>query len=89
MKCRSAAKVWLELPSQAPRALQGTLDRLPKNQGTINARFTGIFRGPSAFGDGGYQYQLELEHMTEMSVVSKQGFVPDALSAKERERVCH
>src|SRR5690606_7007917 len=53
LQCRPLAKVWLAIPPELPKNVQRHLNRLPKNQGTVNATFTGMFRGsPSAFGDG-------------------------------------
>jgi hypothetical protein len=83
------AKVWLAIPPELPNAVQRSLNRLPKNQGTINAVLTGVFHGSrSAFGDGGYQYQLDLEHLEQVEVVSRSGVVPEALRDSERTKVC-
>jgi hypothetical protein len=90
LQCRHLAKVWLAIPPELPKAVQRSLNRLPKNQGTINATLTGVFHGSrSAFGDGGYQYQLDLERLEQVEVVSKSGAVPEALRASERTKVCH
>jgi hypothetical protein len=90
LECRSLAKVWLAIPPELPKGVQKNLNRLPKNQGTINATFTGVFHGSrSAFGDGGYQYQLDLESLERVVVVPKSGAVPEALPATERAKICH
>jgi hypothetical protein len=89
MPSRRSARVWLAIPTDLPKQIQNTSKRLPKHQGTINAIFTGLFHGePSAFGDGAYQYQLDLEKLDQVEVVSKSGAVPDALTPTERTRVC-
>ena len=89
LQCRPLAKVWLAIPTELPKTVQRSLNRLPKNQGTINATFTGIFHGTrSAFGDGGYQYQLDLEGLEKVEVISKSGAVPDALQTGERAKLC-
>jgi hypothetical protein len=89
LQCRHLGKVWLAIPPEVPKAAQKSLNRLPKNQGTINATFTGVFHGSrSAFGDGGYQFQLDLERLEQVDVVSKSGAVPEALPDTERAKVC-
>ncbi len=89
LQCRHVAKVWLAIPPELPKAVQKSLNRLPKNQGTVNATLTGTFHGSrSAFGDGGYQYQLDLERLEQVNVVSKSGSVPDALRDRERAKLC-
>ncbi len=89
LECRHLAKVWLAIPPELPKPVQRSLNRLPKNQGTVNATFTGVFHGSrSAFGDGGYQYQLDLERLDKVDVISKSGAVPDALPTGERAKLC-
>lgn len=89
LPCRYLAKVWLAIPPELPKAVQRSLNRLPKSQGTINATLTGVFHGSRfAFGDGGYQYQLDLEHLEQVEVVSKSGAVPEALRDSERTKLC-
>lgn len=89
LQCRHLAKVWLAIPPELPKTVQRNLSRLPRNQGTVNATFTGVFHGTrSAFGDGGYQYQLDLEHIEHVKVVSTSGAVPDALPDRQRTKLC-
>jgi hypothetical protein len=88
LQCRQRAKVWLAIPPVLPKAVQSSLHRLPKDQGTVNATFTGVFHGkPSVFGDGGYQYQFDLERMERVDVISHSGAVPDALQDHERAKL--
>lgn len=88
VSCRGAARVWLNLGDEPSKALARELRRLPKHQGTINGTFTGVFRGkPSAYGDGGYRYQLDLSALTGVDIVSKSGAVPEALPAVEGKRL--
>jgi hypothetical protein len=88
LPCRNNVKVWLSLAADLPRPLQKALRRVPKNQGTVNATFTGLFHANgSAFGDGSYQYQLDLERLENIRIVSKSGAVPAALTPKERLKV--
>lgn len=55
----------------------------------VGATFTGSFQGGrSAFGDGAYQYQLDLENVERISVVSESSALPEALRPDERARVC-
>jgi hypothetical protein len=86
---RKTVKVWLAIPPELPKPVQQVLKRLPKHQGTVNATFTGLFHGErSAFGDGGYQFQLDLEKLDQVQIVSKSGAVPEALIPSEKTRVC-
>lgn len=86
---RTTVKVWLAIPPELPKPVQKVLKRLPKHQGTVNATFTGLFHGErSAFGDGGYQFQLDLEKLDQVQIVSKSGAVPEALIPSEQARVC-
>lgn len=89
LSSRATAKVWLAIPPELPGSVQKALRRLPKHQGTVNATFTGVFHGArSAYGDGGYQYQLDLEKIEQVEIVSRSGAVAEALAANERSRVC-
>ncbi len=59
---RPSSRVWLAISPEVSTRLRRQLARLPRSQGTVNANFTGVFHGvPSAFGDGAYQHQLDLE----------------------------
>src|SRR5262245_47835786 len=42
VQCRHLGKVWLAIPTELPKAVQKSLNRLPKNQGTINATISGV-----------------------------------------------
>lgn len=88
VSCRGAVRVWLNLGEEPSKALARELKRLPKDQGTINGTFTGVFRGKaSAYGDGGYKYQLDLSALTGVDIVSKSGAIPEALTGAERKRL--
>lgn len=86
---RSKTRIWLSIPNVLSRRAKQALRRLPKNQGTVNAVFTGTFHGRrSAYGDGGYQYQLDLEAIEQVEVISKSGAIPEALPMGEQKRIC-
>lgn len=86
--CRGTPRVWLNLGEEPSKTLARELRRLPKHQGTINGTFKGVFRGkPSAYGDGGYKFQLDLSALTGVEVVSKSGAVPERLAVAERKRL--
>ncbi|HRV09446.1 MAG TPA: hypothetical protein P5568_13345 [Acidobacteriota bacterium] len=88
VSCRGAGRVWLNLGEEPSKTLARELRRLPKHQGTINGTFTGVFRGKaSAYGDGGYKYQLDLSALTGVDLVSKSGAMPEVLPAPERKRL--
>jgi hypothetical protein len=89
MKCRGGGKTWLEFPADPPKEMKRALRQAPKGQGTLNGRFSGIFRAkPGAFGDGGYKFQLVLESVTDVQVISRSGGAPEALTEAERKRLC-
>lgn len=89
VSCRGAARVWLDLGEEPSKTLARGLRRLPKHLGTVNGTFTGVFRGKaSAYGDGGYKFQLDLSALTGVDVVSKSGAVPESLTTAERKRLC-
>lgn len=88
VSCKGAVRVWLNLGEEPSKALARELRRLPKHQGTVNGIFTGVFRGKaSAYGNGGYRYQLDLSALTGVDVVSKSGAVPEVLPAADRKRL--
>jgi hypothetical protein len=61
----------------------------PKGQGTLNANFKGVFQAkPGSFGDGSYKYQMTLEHISNVQVISRSGGVPGSLPEASRRRVC-
>ena len=83
------ARVWLRYAPDLPKATQDIKKRFPKGAGTVNGIFTGIFRGTrGAYGDGGYDYQLEVENIGNVEVISKSGAGPDRLQPGERSKVC-
>ena len=89
MKCRGGGKTWLELPPTGTRAMRRALRKVPKWQGTLNARFKGVFHAKSgAFGDGGYRFQFVLEAVTDVNIISRSGGAPESLTKAERARLC-
>jgi hypothetical protein len=86
LKCRWA-RTWLEFPAEPDRPIK--FHNAPRYQGTINATFYGKFCGrKGAYGDGGYQYQFDVDFARDEKVVSKSGADPSALSPVEQRRVC-
>ncbi|QYO65811.1 hypothetical protein [Leptolyngbya sp. 7M] len=87
IECRKLGKTWLEkgyLTKNAERVFK----KLPKDDGTVNAVFTGTFessKGP--FGDGGYRFRFLLKSLDNVDLVSKSGADPEQLSDKERSKV--
>lgn len=88
LKCRDSGKTWVEIPNDPPSELKRALRGLPKWTGTLNGTFRGVFHSKGGFGDGGYKFALAVEHIDAVSVVSRSGAVPEALSASERSKVC-
>ena len=90
MKCRGGDKTWPEFPPDSPQEMRRALRRAPKGQGTLNGTFKGAFQSqPGAFGDGGYRFQLVLESVTNVEVISRSSGAPEALTEAERKRLCH
>lgn len=88
--CRGAPKVWLEFQDDLPKAAERALKRMPTHAGTVNATFTGVFRGQeSAYGDGGYKYQLEVCDLSDVVTVSKSLVAPEMLPEAEKKRLWH
>jgi hypothetical protein len=90
MECRKIAKTWLEFDGELNRESKARLKKFPRDQGTVNATFTGTFhssKGP--YGDGGYRFQFDVRAISSVEVLSKQGWDPDHLPAESRKRVCN
>jgi len=88
LDCRKTAKTWLEFDNDDTQ-YKASLKKFPKNQGTISAIFTGTFhssKGP--YGDGGYRFQFMVTVISDVEVVSKQGWDPEHLTPIERKKAC-
>jgi hypothetical protein len=88
LECRNLGKTWLEIWDLTKKSKK-ILKKFPKNDGTINAIFTGIFqssKGP--FGDGGYRYRFLLKEISQAELVTKSGADPNALAKNEKEKLC-
>lgn len=89
MRCSSLGRTWLEFPTEPPEGMRRVLRKAPRWQGTLNGTFKGVFRAaPRSFGDGGYRFQLDLELLTDVKVISRSGGVPESLKESERKRLC-
>jgi hypothetical protein len=89
LTCRDTGKTWLEFPQDPPKEMKKAVKGTPKGQGTLNANFKGVFQTkPGSFGDGSYKYQLALEHIADVHVLSRSGGVAGVLPEPERRRVC-
>jgi|SRR5687767_2002647 len=88
--CRDASRVWLEIDEETVGETSlKLLKRLPKNNGTVNAIFTGRFeKSGGPFGDGGYRFRLKLVAITDTVLVTKSGAAPEQLHKTLRFKVC-
>lgn len=89
MECRKIGRTWLEFDDDLAIQSKRELKKFPKNQGTVNAVFTGTFqssKGP--YGDGGYRYQLRVREVSHPRIVSKSGWAPEHLPPNVRKLVC-
>ena len=63
------------------------MKKAPDGSGTIIATFSGVFRNHTDIGNG-YTYQLDIEGITNVRVISKNYAVPERLEQSERQRLC-
>jgi hypothetical protein len=86
--CRDMGKTWRTVadPNAKTRAL---LRRLPKESGTVNAVFTGVFRASGGpFGDGSYRFRFEMSSMETPQLLSRASAVLEHLPARIQNEVC-
>jgi hypothetical protein len=89
LACREIGKTWLEFDEELSAKMTARLRKFPKDQGTINGVFSGVFhssKGP--WGQGEYRFQLLVREITSPEVVSRSGWAPDHLRPNERKKVC-
>ncbi|MFV0388159.1 MAG: hypothetical protein ACK5NT_05335 [Pyrinomonadaceae bacterium] len=88
LDCRSIGKTWLEA-SNITKKSEKILKKLPRDDGTVNAIFTGTFessKGP--FGDGSYRFRFMLKEISQAELVTKSGADPEQLPEDIRKKVC-
>ena len=86
--CRELGKTWRTV-AELDKETRTKVKRLPKESGTVNAVFTGVFRmsgGP--FGDGSYRFQFEMSRMESPQLLTRASGVPEHLPAKIQNRTC-
>ncbi len=89
LRCRELGRIWLEFDERRSEALNQAFSRSPKDQGTVNAMFTGVFRSTGGpFGDGGYKFLFRLTDVDSLATVSAMGWDPRHLPARQRRRLC-
>jgi hypothetical protein len=89
LECREIGKTWLELDDDITPTSKAALRKAPKNEGTINAVFSGTFhssKGP--YGDGGYRFKFVVKTISQVEVVYKDGRVPDELPLDAQKKLC-
>lgn len=56
----------------------------------VNGVFTGTFRGPGVYGRlGAFTYQIDVQEVSEIELVSATGIDPEDLSREMQKKVCH
>ena len=88
LDCRNLGKTWLEIGDITEKS-KNILKKLPRDDGTVNAVFTGTFessKGP--FGDGGYRFRFVLKEISQTEFVTKSGADPNQLPNNLRKKVC-
>lgn len=95
MACIDWGDVWmrevLPKPGQGSEGIRELNDLLNQRKSglTVNAVFTGVFRGPSTYGFlGAYTYQIEVREVRDMEVLFHTGTEPKYLSAEMKKKVC-
>lgn len=96
MACIDAGRVWMReiLPSGGEIApgLKKLNDLIQENEKGImvNGVFTGTFRGPGVYGRlGAFTYQIDVQEVSEIELVSATGIDPEDLSREMQKKVCH
>lgn len=96
MACIDAGRVWMReiLPSSGEVApgLKKLNDLILENEKgiTVNGIFHGTFRGASQYGRlGAFTYQLDVQEVSEIELVSATGIDPEDLSKEMQKKVCH
>lgn len=89
LNCRKKGKTWLEIDEDnITKNSKKTLKKFPRDDGTINALFTGTFessKGP--FGDGGYRFRFEVKDISQAELVTKSGADPEQLPADIQKKI--
>ena len=96
MTCIDGGRVWMRevLPSSGEVApgLRKLNDLILENEKgiTVNGIFTGTFRGAGQYGRlGAFTYQIDVQEVGEIELVSATGIDPEDLSKEMRKKVCH
>ncbi|HEY2169970.1 MAG TPA: hypothetical protein VGJ30_10130 [Candidatus Angelobacter sp.] len=96
MACMAGGRVWMReiLPSSGEVApgLKKLNDLILENETgiTVNGIFTGTFRGPGQYGQlGAFTYQIDVQEVSEIELVSAIGTEPEDLSREMQKKVCH
>jgi hypothetical protein len=96
MACIAGGRVWMReiLPSSGEVApgLKKLNDLILENEKgiTVNGIFTGTFRGPGQYGQlGAFTYQIDVQEVSEIELVSATGIDPEDLSREMQKKVCH
>lgn len=96
MACMEGGRVWMRevLPSSGEVApgLRKLNDLILENEKgiTVNGIFTGTFRGAGQYGRlGAFTYQIDVQEVSEIEMVSATGIDPEDLSKEMQKKVCH
>ncbi|HKD79675.1 MAG TPA: hypothetical protein VKH81_08275 [Candidatus Angelobacter sp.] len=95
MACIDGGWVWMRevLPASGEIApgLKALNDLIQENEKGImvNGVFTGTFRGPGVYGRlGAFTYQIDVQEVREIELISHAGPDPEDLSAAMKKKVC-
>jgi hypothetical protein len=96
MACMEGGRVWMRelLPARGEVApgLKKLNDLILENEKgiTVNGIFTGTFRGAGQYGRlGAFTYQIDVQEVSEIELVSATGIDPEDLSKEMMKKVCH
>lgn len=90
LDCRDMGKTWLEIDEDnITKKSKKILKKFPKDDGTINALFTGTFdSSKGSYGDGGYRFRFVLKEISQAKLLTKSGGDPKQLPDDTRKKVC-
>jgi hypothetical protein len=84
LECSDAGPIWLDLNEDTPPKVDKELKKMPKDAGTVNAEFTGVFvssGGP--YGDGRTRLKLVVSNIKNVKVIYK-GLPPPGVDLREK-----
>jgi hypothetical protein len=84
LECRDAGSTWLDLNDDTPPKALKAIKKMPKDAGTVNAEFTGVFVSSGMpYGDGHTRLKLIVSDIKNVKVIYK-GLPPPGTDLSEK-----